>query len=260
MRGSAHVPNEPGDIGCLLLHGFSGSPLEMMPLGEALSAAGWTVSTARLAGHGTSPKDLAQTAWREWVASAAEAYADLRRRTRRQAIIGLSMGGAIALYLATREGADAVVAISTPIRVRPLLAGAARVMSRVLPLAPVVIRLSPRDPTAQQYRSPYTQIPLGATGELSALLEVTMKALPSLEAPLLVVQGRKDWIIPKDSGPEILVRAAHAPGRLLWLRRSGHVATLDRDRAVLFEEVTAFLREHLLGAAAQEEAAGGTAD
>lgn len=242
--------------GCLLLHGFSGSPLEMVLLGEALTAAGWKVSIARLAGHATSPKDLAQTRWRDWIASAAEAYADLRRRTRRQAIIGLSMGGAIALYLAASEGADAVVAISTPVRVRPMVAGAARVVSRVIPLAPVVIRLSPRDPTVRQYRSPYTQIPLGATAELSALLDATMKALPTLESPLLVVQGRRDWVIPKDSGPEILARAARAPGRLLWLRRSGHVATLDRDRELLFDEVKRFLREHLSGAGVVD----GTAD
>jgi len=244
------------EVGCLLLHGFSGSPLEMVPLGEALSAAGWTVTIARLAGHGTSPKDLARTSWRDWVASALDAYEDLRRRTRRQAIIGLSMGGAIALYLAAREGADAVVAISTPIRVRPLLAGAARLASRVIPLMPVIIRLSPRDPMALQYRSPYAQIPLGATAELSALLNETVLSLTSLTAPLLVVQGRRDWVIPKDSGPEILARAARAPGRLVWLRRSGHLATLDRDREVLFEEVEGFLHEHLRGA----PVADGTAD
>lgn len=240
------------NVGCLLLHGFSGSPLEMVPLGEALQAEGWTVSIAQLAGHGTSPTELARTRWQDWVASARAAYADLRRRSSRTAIVGLSMGGALALYLAATEGTDAVVAISTPVRVRPLIAGAARVVSRLMPLAPVVVRLSPRDPIARQYRSPYTKIPLGATEELSALLEAAMRSLPSLRAPLLVVQGRRDWVIPKDSGPEILARATHTPGRILWLRRSGHVATLDRDREVLFDEVKRFLRDQLMGEEAAE--------
>lgn len=256
MRDSARVPIAAGDIGCLLVHGFSGSPLEMVPLGEALSDAGWEVAIAQLAGHGTSPKDLAGTHWQDWVASAAEAYEDLRRRTRRQAIIGLSMGGAIALYLAAREGADAVVAISTPIRVRPMLAGAARVASRVIPLFPVIFRLSPRDPMARQYRSPYAQIPLGATAELSALLSETARSLPSVTAPLLVVQGRRDWVIPRESGEEILARASHAHGRLFWLRRSGHLATLDRDRELLYQEVKAFLKDQI----ADRRVADGTAD
>lgn len=236
------------NVGCLLLHGFSGSPLEMVPLGDVLQAEGWTVSIAQLAGHGTSPTELARTRWQDWVASARAAYADLRRRNSRTAIVGLSMGGALALYLAATEGTDAVIAISTPVRVRPLIAGAARIVSRLMPLAPVVVRLSPRDPIARQYRSPYTKIPLGATEELSALLEAAMRSLPSLRAPLLVVQGRRDWVIPKDSGPEILARATHTPGRILWLRRSGHVATLDRDREVLFDEVKGFLRDSLMGA------------
>jgi len=256
MAESRKLQRVPEEVGCLLLHGFSGSPLEMVPLSEALSNAGWTVASAQLAGHGTSPKDLARTTWRDWIASAADAYEDLRRRTRRQAIIGLSMGGAIALYLAAREGADAVVAISTPIRIRPMLAGAARVASRVMPLAPVIFRLSPRDPMARQYRSPYAQIPLGATAELSALLSETVRALPSVIAPLLVVQGRRDWVIPKESGEEILSLAAHARGRLLWLRRSGHVATLDRDHELLFQEVKGFLHEHLI----DRHIADGTAD
>jgi carboxylesterase len=256
MPSPAHAATTPTDIGCLLVHGFSGSPLEMVPLGEALTNAGWTVAMAQLAGHGTSPRDLARTTWRDWVASAAEAYEDLRRRTRRQAIIGLSMGGAIALYLAARVSVDAVVAISTPIRVRPMLAGAARVASRVVPLVPVIFRLTPRDPTARQYRSPYTQIPLGATAELSALLTETARSLPSLTAPLLVVQGRRDWVIPKESGQEIISRAAHTRGELLWLRRSGHVATLDRDRELLFDEVGRFLRKELVN----RDVADGTAD
>jgi len=63
--------------------------------------------------------------------------------------------------------------------------------------------------------------------------------------PLLVVQGRRDWIIPRDSADEILRLAADAPATMLWLQRSGHVATLDRDRAVLADAVTEFLRVHV---------------
>lgn len=64
--------------GCLLLHGFSGSPLEMTPLAEALAGAGWEVSVVRLAGHGTSPDDLARVSWEDWVASARHGYRLLR--------------------------------------------------------------------------------------------------------------------------------------------------------------------------------------
>lgn len=234
-----------GEAGCLLLHGFSGSPLEMVPLAEALAGRGWTVSVAQLAGHGTSPHDLARTTWEDWIASARQAYADLRQRCQRIALVGLSMGGALGLYLAATEGAAAVVAISTPVRVRPLLATASRKASRVLPLVPVVFRLSPRERSMRRYRSPYTRIPLGATGEVDRLLDATREVLPRLTVPTLVVQGRRDWVIPRESGPQIVAQARSAPATLLWLPRSGHVATLDRDRGMLFDAVKGFLRTHL---------------
>lgn len=233
--------------GVLLLHGFSGSPLEMTPLADALAGAGWTVSVARLAGHGTSPDDLARVTWQEWVASAREAYDDLRRHCRRIALVGLSMGGALALYLAASDPPAAVVTISAPVRVRPLMASATRMASRVMPVVPVLVRLSPRDPEVRAYRSPYSRIPLVAAGQLELLLAETRRVLPQVRVPVLVVQGRRDWVIPRDSAQEILRLASGAPATMLWLQRSGHVATLDRDRAVLAEAVMQFLRAHLTG-------------
>ena len=50
----------------------------MRPLGEALAAAGFAVHAVRLAGHGTTPDDLARTGWRDWLASAEAGLAALR--------------------------------------------------------------------------------------------------------------------------------------------------------------------------------------
>jgi len=56
---------EGGPTGCLLIHGFSSSPPEMRLMGEYLAGKGLTVLGVRLAGHGTSPEDMATTAWRD---------------------------------------------------------------------------------------------------------------------------------------------------------------------------------------------------
>src|SRR2546427_411191 len=49
-------------LGCLLVHGFTGTPEEMRPLGEALAARGFPVYAVRLAGHGTDVADPAMRA------------------------------------------------------------------------------------------------------------------------------------------------------------------------------------------------------
>jgi len=232
----------------------------MTPMADALAEEGWTISVAQLAGHGTSPADLARTRWSDWVASAHRAYQELQRRCRRIAIIGLSMGGALGLYLAASESPAAVVAISTPVRVHPLVAVLSRVAGRILPFAPVVFRLGPREPEVQYYRSKYTHIPLAATEQLVYLFEATRQRLPTLQAPLLVVQGRRDWVIPRGSAHEIIALARGAPRQLLWLPRSGHLATLDRDRALLVEQVKQFLHRHLADPTAGGVAAHGAPD
>ncbi len=217
----------------------------MIPLAEALAEEGWTVSVAALAGHATTSQDLAGTTWQDWVGSARAAYEDLRRHCRPLAIVGLSMGGALGLYLAAGEHPAAVVSISTPIRLRPLMARASRAAARMIPLVPRLIRWRPPEPEMRHYRSPYTRIPLGLTGEVDRLLQVTRETLPQVRAPLLVVQGRWDWVIPRESGPRIVALARRAPATLLWLPRSGHVATLDRDRRDLYAAVKRFLRTYL---------------
>jgi len=241
-----------GPSGCLLLHGFSGSPLEMVPLADALAEEGWTVSVARLAGHGTSPRDLAGMRWEEWFDSARAAYRALAVRCDRIAVIGLSMGGALGLLLAADEHAAAVVTISTPIRVHPLWVRASLAAARVLPLAPVLFRLGPRERQMRGYISPYTQIPLGGTHEVDRLLEAVRAALPAVRSPLLVIQGRRDWVIPRESGRQIAALAG-AAATLEWLPRSGHVATLDRDRLALAQTVRDFLRPTLEGAGVPRE-------
>src|SRR5207247_2364206 len=56
-------------LGCLLVHGFTGTPEEMRPLGEALAARGFPVYGVRLAGHGTDVAEPARTRWTDWFAS-----------------------------------------------------------------------------------------------------------------------------------------------------------------------------------------------
>lgn len=234
-----------GERGCLLLHGFTGTPLEMVPMAEALAQDGFTVHVARLAGHGTSPEDLARTSMEDWVASARDAYHALGARCRSVAVAGLSMGGAIALHLAAIESPGAVVAMAAPVRLRPLLFRLAQAARSVLPYAPVIVRLGPRAPEVLPYRASYPRIPLAAAGDLSRLLDHTRELLPLVRAPLLVAQGRWDRAIPPDSAEVICRRVSSEVRRLLWLPQSGHVVTLDRDRDLLFGEVRRFLAEHL---------------
>ena len=109
-----------GPIGVLLIHGLSGQPDEMRPLGDHLAGQGFTVLGPWLKGHDTNPKDLPRNDWTDWAASAREAYDHLKGRCEKVFVGGLSMGGLQALHLAAQVPVAGVIALSTPIRIEPI--------------------------------------------------------------------------------------------------------------------------------------------
>src|SRR3989449_7131156 len=103
-------------LGCLLVHGFTGTPEEMRPLGEALAARGFPVHAVRLAGHGTDVADLVRTRWTDWFASVEAGMARLRASTERLAVAGMSLGSPLPLHPpATRpDDVPALLLCGTP--------------------------------------------------------------------------------------------------------------------------------------------------
>ena len=92
-----------GPHGALVLHGFTGSPVSMRPLAEALADAGFAVELPRLPGHGTAVEDMIETGWDDWLTEAERALDARCRRacpTARSSSSGLSMGGALTAALA----------------------------------------------------------------------------------------------------------------------------------------------------------------
>src|SRR3954467_4041821 len=91
-----------GPDACLLLHGLTGSPAEVRPVGEALAQAGFRVLGPMLPGHGTSPEDL-YTVTREQMIHAAESALASLNGARRIFVGGLSMGALLTLHLAAKH-------------------------------------------------------------------------------------------------------------------------------------------------------------
>lgn len=58
MAGAEPFSAKGDRRGALVVHGFTGCPQSMRPLGEALAKAGFTVEVPRLPGHGTTPEDM----------------------------------------------------------------------------------------------------------------------------------------------------------------------------------------------------------
>lgn len=103
LPGAAPYSADGGPVGVLLCHVLSGCPLPLRPWAGFLAAAGATVRLALLPGHGRHREDLGATRWADWYAVVERELLLLRERCETVVVMGLSMGGTLALRLAEEQ-------------------------------------------------------------------------------------------------------------------------------------------------------------
>ncbi len=252
---------EGGSTGCLLVHGFGGSPAEMRPLGHYLHAQGYTVRGVQLPGHTGSLEALYGVSWRDWYAALEADFAPMRATCARVVLVGFSLGGALSLLLAERRFCDSVVALATPLK----LAGDWR-----LGFLPVVRYVNPwyyplqdadfndplireqmlmrepsldlDDPAVQQYMREMVRLPVGAIDELQQVLQVARRTLPRVTVPVAAHYGLDDRQIPLDSA-YILMQHLGSPQRSLrwWADTAHQLVEVGPHRDAIFAQVAAFV-------------------
>lgn len=237
-----------GVRGCLLLHGFAGTPPEMRGIGEFLAARGYDVMAPLLAGHGLTPEAMAATGWQDWAASAEDAYQSLRRDCDEVFVCGQSLGGTLALHLAARHpdirGVIAIAAMGSPAffhdwRLRLLWALKYVVRWHVPPAESDL-----GDPSGLLLLHSYARRPTVCIESLLRLVRVVDGELPSITAPALIVHGRKDRTVDVANAPHIMQRMGSNDKTLLWFERSGHAVTVDLEREALSAAVASWLSTH----------------
>ena len=116
MAGAGAYWFEGNEAGCLILHGFTGTPQNVRPLADYLARRGLTVSVPRIAGHGTTVQDLDTTGPEDWLGTAEQALADLHSQCATVFVAGISLGGTYTLELARRhQDLAGVVVMAAPV-------------------------------------------------------------------------------------------------------------------------------------------------
>jgi carboxylesterase len=218
-----------GPHGALVLHGFTGSPQSVRPLAEAFALAGFAVLLPRLPGHGTSLEDMATTRWPDWAEAAEQAYAALAERCERVVVAGLSMGGALSLWLASRHPEIAGLVLVNPLVDASSLAPAREAAEEALAAGETFLPAIGNDiarPGAAEVA--YDGAPAACVvSALDAVAELAPR-LPGLHQPALLAHSSQDHVLPRASR-ELLEATYGGPLEVVELERSFHVATLDYD-------------------------------
>jgi carboxylesterase len=244
-------------IGCLLIHGFTGAPFEMRWLGEHLCAQGWTAYGPRLAGHATSPGNLARVHWEEWAADVLAAYALLRERCDKLFVCGLSMGGSLTLWLAAHRPVDGLITLAAPLTYEHPLVPLLPLISPFVKTYPKRHDEAERAATDARIRAEQRRRGQPETGPISydgwvvpavrqflGLLADVRATAPRITAPALLVHSRADETVPFDNMERIRAAIGSEEIHTLALEQSGHVVTTDIEREQVFAAVTDFIAAH----------------
>ena len=252
-----------GRSGVLLIHGLTGTPMEMRLLGKGLNHAGFTVHGMQLAGHCGDVEDLLATGWRDWYASVERAADAMLGKVDHLFVGGLSMGALLALKLAAErpQQVSGVGVYGATFRydgwsIPPL--------ARLSFLLPVLKKIGIGRQRSFMEQPPYgirderlrAQIssamlsgdsaaaglpgnPWYSLAELHDLATSVRRELPQVIAPCLVAHASEDDVA-SIKNAQLVVREISAPSELLLLRDSYHMITVDKERRTLIEHSARF--------------------
>lgn len=233
-----------GELGVLVLHGFTGNPASMRSIAELAAAAGYAVELPRLPGHGTTLEDMMDTSWEDWSQTAIDAYDELDARCERVAIVGLSMGGGLGAFVAERRGAAGCVLINPLVKppVKEMEDGVVQLIDAGLETIDAIGSDIKR---AGVTEVSYPGTPLRCAQSLFRAMHDVQADLAKVVAPVLLISSREDHVVTSDNGDELMQKVS-GPIERIWLEDSYHVATMDNDRELVESATMGFLAKVLV--------------
>nr|WP_255557242.1 alpha/beta fold hydrolase [Sodalis sp. dw_96] len=253
-----------------MIHGLTGTPTEMRGVGREFNRAGFTVYGMQLAGHCGDVDDLIATNWKDWYQSVVDAADKLRSQVDYLYVGGLSMGAVLALKYAADfpERTQGVLVYGATFRfdgwtvplISRMLAPCFLTLVDILHLGRgrIFNEEPPYGIRNEQLRRKVSQSMLsgdsGAAGlagnpwpSLSQLVYLTRnvrQSLPKITSPCLVLHAENDDIAHRRNG-ELVRDNVSGPVKMVLLKNSYHMITIDNDRRELVSRSITFMQQNV---------------
>ncbi len=217
------------DTAFLLIHGFTGSPYEIKPIGEYFFHKGHTVLGILLPGHGTKVEDLVPTRFYHYVAIADQFLLNLSKYYKKIFVIGFSMGGTITLKLALKRQdiIHGIGLISTPVFFNGIFMGKWILHSPLMMLTGWIQYLTPivklkrvinyveSDPP--RFVGYLFQYGTAALHSFKISLKHIRKKLKYIKVPSVMIINEYDKTVPKESMLYIFYHIKSEVKKLMFL-------------------------------------------
>lgn len=222
------------NTGCLVIHGFGGSIDEISPLAKHLKGEGYHVICPVLKGHTGKRRDLRGISYKEWICSAEESLKELLGKCDKVYLIGFSMGGLIALNLATRYQVEGVVTLNSPIYYWDLKRIVLNIIGDIQQRKPENIK---------RYLKSGGSFPISALLNFRILLDRSKQLIKEVVCPVLITQALEDDTVRKSSAGYIYETVASKQKSIKYYENSGHLILWSQASDCVIRDIQSFLYE-----------------
>lgn len=229
------------EIGVFIIHGFAGTTQSMRYLGNRLAEQGMTVYGPRLTGHGTHPEEMEQATYQDWIRDAENALTRLKELCSTIFVIGLSMGGTLALYLAeTHPELAGIIPINAAVNIPELTESYNTLKTEGKRFLEGIGSDIKKEGVKE---ISYMKTPVKSIGEMITLMDKVRSDLHQIQIPAFIFSSIVDHIVPPENSREIYNLISSQDKTIFFLKNSYHVATLDNDKELIADECIRFIRK-----------------
>lgn len=235
---------------CLCLHGLGGGIYELEPLAQQLHQQGLTVRGINYPGHDKPSPRMPSSTWQQWYGAIEQAYLDLRQEYEQISILGFSTGCPLGLHLAAQYPVGRLVLLSPFLRLRHrwyylwrpeeyLYSSLGQWVEDVPRLKLPISDPNMRDQAEQILV--FQSFNLPAVRSALELIEKVKGELSGIHNPTLIIQSQQDSVVDPEGAQDYYQYLGSTQKQILWLERSDHLITLDREREQVYQAVYQFL-------------------
>ncbi|KIL72915.1 alpha/beta hydrolase [Pseudobacillus badius] len=227
-------------IGCLCIHGFTGAPYEVEPLAKYLhKRTNWKIVVPTLPGHGTT-LSLKGITYRQWLEHAEGELKQLLTECETVYVIGFSMGGLIAAYLAEKYPVKKLILLSAAAKY--INAGQLSKDIKEMWHDAKKGKLSENE-LFLRYKNKLLFTPLSAAWQFRKMAAYSKPLFSKIQIPTFIAQGLADGIVPPKSAEYIYRRLPSVQKEIYYVPHAKHHICHTGEKELLFEKVFTFLTE-----------------
>lgn len=236
------------NIGILFIHGFTVTPANFYAYARKINENGYSVYLPLLPGHGRNYSDLDKVTREDWKKTIEGGFELLRTEWNcsKIVIIGMSLGGALAIWLASKnKEIDKLILLAPAVYPLTLLSFAKIFVMPILKILGIKYwkHIAGDVKNEDGFEFGYRKVSIKALGELYQTMKETEKLLPEVNTPCLIFQGRIDHEIPAHKVQEIYDKLGTQSKELVWLENSYHEIPREKDSPMVLARIQEELKK-----------------